>query len=207
MLRIIFIRHGRTSWNAQGRVQGGGSLDRLGRAQAAAVGEWARRESIAAVFASPALRARQTAQVVARCIGLPVRERALLRDLDYGRYSGVLMSDLEVQDPELVHRWRDLPHTVHFEAGESLAVLRKRITQFIRRTAERHGDGVVLAATHDSPVRMAASLALGLDDSQHNQRLLHAPLGSITVLEVDDGTLRLPLHNYVGHLEGIDGVD
>ena len=63
----------------------------------------------------------------------------------------------------------------------------------------------VLAATHDSPVRVAASLALGLDDSQHTQERLRTLLASITELTVDGGRLALPVHNDVGHLQGVDG--
>ena len=66
MLRFLFVRHGRTPWNVQGRVQGGGGLDEVGRAQAVALGERLSSEPISAIYASPALRARQTATAVAR---------------------------------------------------------------------------------------------------------------------------------------------
>ena len=62
MLRLILARHGRTSWNVQGRVQGGGGLDEVGRAQVAALTQRLAAEPITAVYASPAWRARQTAQ-------------------------------------------------------------------------------------------------------------------------------------------------
>ena len=39
MPRIFAVRHGRTDWNAQGRVQGGGSLDQLGNLQIQALAE------------------------------------------------------------------------------------------------------------------------------------------------------------------------
>ena len=56
MLRLFFVRHGRTSWNAEGRVQGGGGWDGVGRMQAAALGEHLRSEHFDAIYASPALR-------------------------------------------------------------------------------------------------------------------------------------------------------
>jgi broad specificity phosphatase PhoE len=142
-----------------------------------------------------------------------------LRDMDYGRYAGSLVSDVLKEDPELFHRWREAPHTVQFEGGDRLADLRGRIERFIGAVATHHTDGVVLAATHDSPVRVAASLALGLDDSHHNDKQLVTPLASVTILRVDDagrqadgtrlgvnGTaLELLAHNDVSHLRGIDG--
>ena len=95
---------------------------------------------------------------------------------------------------------------MRFEGGESIEELRARIARFIARTAQRHDGETVLAATHDSPVRVAASLALGLDDSQHTQERLRTQLASVTELSVDGALMTLPVHNEVGHLRGIDGA-
>ncbi len=209
MLRMIFVRHGRTPWNVEGRVQGGGALDEVGRAQAAALGERLRSEPIAAIYASPALRARQTAQAAARRLGLPVRQRSLLRDLDYGRYGGALVSDVRRESPGLLEQWRERPDTVSFDGGETLADLRGRIVRFMAGAARDHDGSTILAATHDSPVRVAISLALEIDDSQHNQEDLRVPLASMTVLNVESARPELPtlvLRNDVEHLRGIDGA-
>ena len=210
MATIIFVRHGQTSYNVEGRVQGGGVLDSVGRAQAAALADRLADEPLDAIYASPALRARQTARAVSRRralpVTLPVKKRALLRDLDYGRFAGGLLSDLEAAQPGLVAQWRERPHTVLFEGGEGLAQLRRRIERFVAVVAKQHADGLVLAATHDSPVRMVACLALGLDDSHHNQEGIRAPLASVTVVEANgDGSIGLRLHNDVAHLRGLDG--
>ena len=53
-------------------------------------------------------------------------------------------------------------------------------------------------------MRVAASRARGLDDSQHTQERLRTRLASITELSVDGGVIALPVHNDVGHLQGID---
>ena len=206
MLRLILVRHGRTAWNLHGRVQGGGALDDVGREQVAALAERLSGEPISVVYSSPALRARQTASAVAERLGLPVRRAMLLRDLHYGKLAGALVADVEAHEPGLLARWRASPDTVRFEDGESVPELRTRIARFIARTAEQHDGATVLAATHDSPVRVAASLALGLDDSQHTQERLRTRLASITELSVDGGTIALPVHNDVGHLRGIDGA-
>ena len=204
MLRLLFVRHGRTSWNAQGRVQGGGALDALGRAQAAALGERLRDELLDAIYASPALRARQTARAVARIHDIKVRQRHLLQDLSYGKYAGALLADVQREQPELVALWRTEPHRVRFEGGESLGDLRARIVRFVSDLGASHAAGAVLIATHDSPVRMALSLALGIDDAEHNREDLVTQLGSITEFELFDGALRLRRHNDVEHLRGID---
>ncbi len=205
MLRLILARHGRTSWNVQGRVQGGGGLDGVGRAQVAALTQRLSAEPIAAVYASPAWRARQTAQPLADALGLTVRRRRLLRDLDYGRYAGALVTDVMREDPDLLHRWRTEPHTVTFDGGESLAALRQRMERFISDVAVAHPEGMVFAATHDSPVRMAVSIAHGLPDSSHREEWIKTSYASVTELHVEDGTvLRIVSHNDAAHLAGIE---
>lgn len=208
MIRLIFVRHGRTSWNVEGRVQGGGGLDEVGKAQSAALADYLSSQRIDAIYASPALRARQTAQAVAKRHGLLVHQRALLRDLNYGFYAGALLTEVEKRDPGLIQRWRARPDKVVFEGGENLASLRGRITRFIDEMAKAHphSGASVVAATHDSPVRVVASLALGLDDSQHTQEQLRTPLASVTVLEVDGDRMTLAVHKEAGHLRDIDGT-
>ena len=206
MLRLILVRHGRTAWNLLGRVQGGGELDDVGRAQVSALAERLSGERISVVYSSPALRARQTASAVAERLGLPVRRAMLLRDLNYGKLAGALVAEVEAREPGLLDRWRASPDTVRFEGGESIGELRARVARFIARTAQQHDGETVLAATHDSPVRVAASLALGLDDSQHTQERLRTRLASVTELHVDGELTALPVHNEVGHLQGIDGA-
>ncbi|MDE2837420.1 MAG: histidine phosphatase family protein [Chloroflexota bacterium] len=204
MLRLILARHGRTSWNVQGRVQGGGGLDEVGRAQVTALTGRLADEPITAVYASPAWRARQTAQPLADALGLPVRRRRLLRDLDYGRYAGALVADVMQEDPDLFHRWRTEPHTVTFDGGENLAALRGRIERFIREMSAGHPDGTVFAATHDSPVRMAVSIAHGLPDSSHREDWIKTTYASITELHVENGVVRAACHNDAAHLAGIE---
>ncbi len=204
MLRLILVRHGRTSWNVQGRVQGGGGLDDVGRAQVTALTERLAAEPITAVYASPAWRARQTAQPLADTLGLPVRRRRLLRDLDYGRYAGAFVADVMRDDPDLLHRWRTEPQNVTFDGGENLAALRGRIERFIRDMAAAHLEGTVVATTHDSPVRMAVAIAQGLPDSSHRDEWIKTSYASLTALDIEDGAVRLASHNDVAHLTGIE---
>lgn len=204
MLRLFFVRHGRTSWNAQGRVQGGGGLDEIGRAQAAALGKHLGNERFDAIYASPALRARQTAQAVARHHDMRVQQRHLLHDMDYGKFAGALLEDVRRDHGDLFEQWRTHPHLVQFEGGENLGHLRRRISEFVYRIVKLHPVGTVLVATHDSPVRMVISLARGLDDSHHNDADLKTSLASVTILDVDAVSITLRNHNDVRHLQGID---
>lgn len=84
---ILWVRHGQSTWNVMDRMQGQAvhpPLTEFGRAQAAkAAGALANR-GVTAVLSSPALRARETADVIAAGLGLEVQLEPLLveRGLD-----------------------------------------------------------------------------------------------------------------------------
>lgn len=74
---IWFLRHGESTWNAVGRMQGHTAhppLTDRGRAQAAAAAEELAGQGITRVLTSPAVRARQTADIVAARLGVKVDE-------------------------------------------------------------------------------------------------------------------------------------
>ena len=105
MLQMLFVRHGRTTWNVEGRVQGGGDLDEVGRTQAMALANRLSEEKIKAVYASPFARTTQTAEIISSKHEVEIQTSPLLKDLDYGKYSGSLLTDVKKSDPELWVKW------------------------------------------------------------------------------------------------------
>lgn len=84
---ICWLRHGESTWNAAGRMQHRDPtppLTELGRLQSRTAAEHLRGTTFDALLSSPAVRARQTADVVAEALGLSVRvdERLVERDRD-----------------------------------------------------------------------------------------------------------------------------
>jgi len=90
-----YLRHGETDWNAQGLSQGNVDipLNPTGLAQARAVGPFLRNKGITTIVASPLLRARVTAEIVADVLGLPVAIDSDLREVSWGVQEGKAMSD------------------------------------------------------------------------------------------------------------------
>ena len=78
---IVWLRHGESTWNAVGRMQYDvlhPELTERGRAQAATAGALLADRGIAQVWASPAVRAQQTGEIVAGQLGLDLRTSPLL---------------------------------------------------------------------------------------------------------------------------------
>ena len=90
MTTLLLVRHGETDWNAEGRLQGHTDrpLNDYGRRQAAALAEELAGREIDAIYASDLARARETAEIVAARIGLPVALDVGLREKNWGSLGG-----------------------------------------------------------------------------------------------------------------------
>ncbi|OOB91451.1 hypothetical protein B0T42_05915 [Rathayibacter sp. VKM Ac-2630] len=97
------IRHGRTRWNAERRLQGRADLplDEEGHREALAAALALAGDPWTRVVCSPLVRARRTAEIVAAELGLPAPAlEPLLLERDYGDAEGVPVD-------EALHRWPD----------------------------------------------------------------------------------------------------
>lgn len=99
---LFFSRHGETSWNREQRWQGQTDigLNALGRAQAHDLAERLVGRGIAHITASDLSRARETAEIVARRLG--VSDIAIdpdLRERGYGVFEGLTREQCETDQP------------------------------------------------------------------------------------------------------------
>ena len=97
MTTIFLVRHGETVDNARRVMQGQvhGDLNETGREQAEAVARRLASEQIDAVVASDLRRAIQTAEIISVRHGLPVTTTPLLRERDWGSFTGRFIPDLK----------------------------------------------------------------------------------------------------------------
>src|SRR5579872_4764624 len=88
---VYLVRHGQTPLNESGVLRGLADppLDETGRRQAERLGAALGPRGLAAVFSSPLVRARQTAQPVGDQAGLEVAVDQCLLDRDYGPWTGI----------------------------------------------------------------------------------------------------------------------
>ena len=84
------VRHGESEFNSEGRVQGhlDVPLSALGRRQAAAVATALAAETSEIIFASPLRRARETAEIIARQLGLLIETDPRLKEINVGIFQG-----------------------------------------------------------------------------------------------------------------------
>ncbi|MEO0603425.1 MAG: histidine phosphatase family protein [Myxococcota bacterium] len=125
MRTVYFVRHGQTDWNAEGRVQGRleSTLTPLGRDQARATAERIATLGVDGIVASTALRARQSAEILAEVTGLAPRYDERLVEWDAGEWSGHLYAELVESWSDAFAAWTDDPWSVPAPGGETFTDL------------------------------------------------------------------------------------
>ena len=160
---ICFVRHGTTPTTGRtlpGRAAGL-HLSEKGQQEAAAVAERiAMISPVAAVYASPLERARETAEPIAKRLGLRVKiERGLL-ECEFGDWTGKELKDLsKLPEWQTVQRH---PSGFRFPAGESFVELQARLAKAVEQLVARHPGEVVVAVSHADPIKIAIGDALGV---------------------------------------------
>ena len=121
--RVFLARHGQTAYNHEGRFQGQQAipLDETGRAQALELAERAVPYGFAALWCSPLLRARETADAVAARIGLEPIEDERLMETDAGDWTDRSFIDVRAEAPELFDAFAAAQPGFAFPGGESFA--------------------------------------------------------------------------------------
>lgn len=158
---VWLVRHGETTWNAMGWVQGqidGARLTRRGRLQARQVADLMAAEPIGAVYSSDLYRARRMAAVIARRLGGQVRTDHRLRERCFGIAEGVPAASISVAVTG-IHDGHVVDEHARPPGGESLYDVRQRCSGFLRQLLERHEDGDALVVAHGGSIRMLRSLA------------------------------------------------
>ena len=198
-------RHGRTSWNATGRMQGqlDPPLDELGVAQAAASAAALRSLAPAALVSSDLERARTTAQALADLLGMPLQLDERWREIHLGEWQGLTRDEAAERFPEQYAAWiagRDVRRgggETNLEVGQRAAAAAEELVDALPP------GGVAVAVTHGGCARAAIGVLLELDPASW-WRL--APLGNAhwaTLVRTDRGW-RLVAHNNVAQLAAED---
>jgi broad specificity phosphatase PhoE len=170
---IYYIRHGETSWNAEGKLQGTRdiALNDLGRRQAVQAGgileELLARDgqdkSKIPYVASPLLRARATMELVRNTLQLLPHDYALdgrLREIGYGQWEGSTLAEMQLADPvffarRMADKWALAP-----EGGETYASVQLRMRDWYDSLLTD-----TVAVAHGGTAR-ALMVALGFETPQ-----------------------------------------
>jgi broad specificity phosphatase PhoE len=186
---FFLVRHGEHA--LQNRIiaghTGGIGLSPVGRTQSAAIAERLAREEIAAIYASPLDRTRETAAILAERLDLPVAIRDDLIELDFGEWTGLTFDQVR-GDPRWLP-WQSCRSIAQIPGGESWRQVQDRIVGALFDLRRRHPDGGIALVSHGDVIRTALLFVLGMPLDLYSR--VEIGTGSISIVHIDEGRIRV----------------
>jgi broad specificity phosphatase PhoE len=191
---LYIIRHGQTDWNVSRIVMGQSDvpLNAVGQAQAEALASAVGSLEVDALYCSPQLRARQTAEPLGKVWGTNVVMEPALAEVDFGEWVGRTYGQL----------FESQAHATYLDGSirrgergmEGLHEVYERSTEFMKRVIQERPDGRFAFVSHGDPIRSLLSCALAVPLSEY-RRLRIANAGLSMILREKDRWI-LTLFNY-----------
>lgn len=157
----LLLRHGQTALSVEKRFSGIGdqALTPLGREQAVAAASRLATSGASAVVSSPLRRARETAELVGRSLGLQVAVEEGLRETDFGDWEGYTFAEVRQKWPRELDAWL-ADHAVPPPFGESFDATATRVRQARDRVLAAYGGQTVVLVSHVTPIKTLLRFAL-----------------------------------------------
>ncbi|KAI3869060.1 hypothetical protein MKX03_005002 [Papaver bracteatum] len=155
---IVLVRHGETTWNNAGRIQGSleSELNEAGWKQADAIAARLGKElKPVAIYSSDLKRAKNTAEMIAKACHIPeVIEVPDLKERHVGSLQGYYWSEIQEKEPEAYlaffssEKYLEIPG-----GGESFNQLCERSVSALEEIASKHKGERVIVVTHGGVLR------------------------------------------------------
>lgn len=189
MTTIGLVRHGITSWNEEGRIQGSTDipLNDTGREQAIAIGKRLKSEKWDFMISSDLIRARETAEIIERESGIVFKETSpLLREKDFGRAEGTINEE-RLEKFGIDWRKQDL-------GGETNEQVQTRFQTFLTEIVPQYANQNILIVSHGAFISNALR-------SLSHEREEYLKNCSLTKIKQSNDVWELDLYNCVEHFE------
>ena len=160
MIKIYIARHGETTWNVEGRIQGRSDpgLSPKGHQQSLALLEQLKNQSLSAIYTSNLQRSILTAQPIAHHFGLPIRQESDLDEIAFGVLEGRNLYQFDEVTKTEWERFKDDRFNYRIPGAENYTDVANRIKPFIDKTLRNHEGEEVLVVGH----RVVNRLLIGM---------------------------------------------
>jgi broad specificity phosphatase PhoE len=206
--RLILVRHGRTSANKDAKI---GSvkdypLDEIGIDQAQRVAKRLKDFNITALYSSPILRTKQTAQAIADAVKLNIEFRTELQEFYFGSIADHTMEEIKNED-EIIYNeliaWMNMGQEQTMTrpiipGAETMQDFETRIRRFTKEILENHAGQTVCAVTHMGLIKGFLGIYFGRGLGQRMN--FNALNTSITVIDFYKQVPVLSGFNDISHL-------
>ena len=147
MIKIYIARHGETTWNAEGRIQGWSDpeLSPLGYSQSLALLEHLKDRPLRAIYSSQLQRSYLTAEPIAKYLGLPILRQTELKEIGFGILEGKNLFQFDEELKQEWNRFKDDRFSYRIPGAENYADVANRLKPFMERVLNQHeGEGILI---------------------------------------------------------------
>jgi broad specificity phosphatase PhoE len=182
---VVIVRHGITTWNQQGRIQGssdGSELTPFGEAQALRCKHAVSKMHFDSCFSSPIRRARSTAEIMWQDSEGPLLFLDSLKEAHLGFMEGMKQEEAATQHREAFTMWRTRPAEFHFDGRYPLREVFQASQEAWQTILHSPGHSH-LVVTHKSMMRAFLCVALGLPETSFRAVDIHN--GGVSIFRVN----------------------
>ncbi|WP_051531330.1 histidine phosphatase family protein [Clostridiisalibacter paucivorans] len=208
MTKLFLVRHGESTWNLEGKVQGQHDthLTKKGISQATALGNRLRSENIHinSIYSSDLKRAFETAKTIHSCLNnvTTFKKNIALRERHFGLWQGLNIDDIKSKYKKDYDIWKKTPHQLIIENGESLQDVQKRVMKFIDRLIHETKDANILIVSHTVVLKLIILGLLKLHIKNYSSLKLSNT--SLSIIEIPVGKRPfIRVLNDTCHLKGL----
>ncbi len=183
---LLLIRHGENDYTKTHKLAGRlpkVHLNEQGQKQAQALADALTQVPIKAIYSSPLERAMETAQPIAKSVGLTVQKEKGLLETDVGDWQGRSLKRLY-----LLKHWKVVqraPSRAQFPNGETFYECQTRIVHAIDTILSSHKPKDIVACVfHADPIKLAVAYYIGLPLDQFQR--LGCDTGSVSALYIGE---------------------
>lgn len=199
-MKLYITRHGTTEWNLEKKLQGWADspLTEDGRNRAIKLGNSLKDIDFDMIYTSPQERALNTAKLIMRNKNTEIKVHNGLKELRYGSWQGMYISDIEKDYPEDYHSYINDPEQYMPEDGESMVDLFQRLNLFLEEISTMNYQNILIVS---HGITIKAIIAIIKELSWQEFASLEIYTGTaLNVCELKDGSFEFLLEGDISHL-------
>jgi len=210
-IEIWLVRHGETDWNKQGRYCGVTDLplNEIGIKQAELLAKRLKEENFkfSCILSSPLLRAKQTAEIIGKILGLEIHVVDLIKEIDYGDWEGLTVKQIKKRYSQLFKKWEKDPILYSPPNGETGKSVLNRVILFLNylNGLVRLANKRILIISHNTFNRIFLCHVLGISPKYYRSSIIQDCTGlSIIRINFDEKKSTIVRLNDTSHLLNIE---
>lgn len=200
MLTVYCIRHGKTEWNVENRMQGhlDSDLTAKGKNDADSLAFRLQDTHFDQIISSPSGRTVETAKRVRGSRSLEVKKDPRLREIYLGEWQGKTFEEIKEIDADLFDDYWNRPALYRSKTGENFQDVKNRVAEFLEDAEMRYTGQTILIVTHSVVIKTLLMIC----KNNPIEEIWAPPFiegTSLTILQIKNGTKKLLLEGDLSH--------